>query len=189
MKITQENLDAFTRTIKIVNNNISNLIGANSNNITNWFNEYWVSRRSKSNANTIDNIFSDYQSKIIDLFDDINNQIKRNAYIHNNNEKNEEKVYYRKRSLIKTKTNIQANMNFSLPNNYIGRKNNTADVYYPLKKVKETIEIIDKQLKTAINTCNVISNKGEYREYLQKTKNETLNTIDLEIDKLKSIYE
>ena len=188
MKITQNKLDNYSNTLKKTNGSINLILGINTNNIKNWYNDYWISNTAKNNAYEIDSILDNYQEKIINLFNEINNKIKRNVIIHNN-KYSEEKVYYNKKQLYKTKSNITSRMNNSLAKGYIGRLHNTADVYYPIKKAADTIEELDKKLQKAINSCEVITNKGEYRTNLQQIKKESLNQVDIEINKLKSIYE
>ena len=189
MKISQSNLDNYTTNLKITNDTINNIIGANTNNLKNWFNDYWISKRALENAIEIDEILNKYQIKVIDLFNEINTAIKRNIIIQNNKEENEEKIYYNKKSLTQKKSVIANNLNKSLPGDSIGRLQGTADVYYPIEKTKNTIEEIDKYLKILINSCDGISNKSNYKSELQIIKNESFYEIEKIISHLNSIYE
>ena len=188
MKLLQTDLDNYTKNLKRTNEIINNLVGANTNNLKNWFNDYWISNRALKNSIKIDEILNKYQIKVINLFDDINTKIKKNVIKHNNNEENKEKVFYNKKSLTQKKSIISSNLNPSLPGNKIGRLNGTADVFYPIEKTKSTIEELDKNLKRLINSCNVISNKDNYRSNLQIIKNETFYEIEEVINKLHTIY-
>jgi len=188
MKITQRSLDSFTNTLKRTNDNMNNIVGSSTNNIKNWFNDYWISPNSRTDAEIVDDIINSYQTKAVSIFNDLNNKIQINVYIHNNNDDNEDKVYYHKRNLIRKKSSIKGDLNSTLPKNYIGRLHDTADIYYPIRKAKETINAIDKELKGAISSCGAISNKEDYRTDLQRIKSDALNSIDAEISRLHSIY-
>jgi len=194
MRITQSNLNSYTITLRNTNSTINDIIGANTNNLKNWFNDYWVSPTARTNADAIDDALNMYQSKVVELFNDINSKISRNVNTHNYNEytKKEDEikeiVFYNKVSLTRKKSTIRSNMNATLPKKYIGRLHDTANVYYPIDKTRSTIDALDRELRSAISSCDVISNKGEYRAELQSIKNDAINSIESERSRLNSIY-
>ena len=149
--------------------------------ITEWFNNYWISTLSKQTAEELKKYIDYYEFGICDTFKQLNNKIKKQVRIYNENPENEKKIYYRGFSISKPNNNELINLNDTLYDKKIGFLSTKTNIEYPFDKLKLILEETSKILRLALSRSDAIS---DYEvEKIQK------QIIFYEKKSIKSIYE
>lgn len=125
--------------------------------VTDWFNNYWISTFSKQVAEELKRYLDIYENGISETFYTLNKKIKKQVKIYNENPENEKKIYYNGFSISKPQNNELTNLNDTLYDKKIGFLSTKTSIDYPVNKLKIIIEEASRILKIAISRSEAIS--------------------------------
>lgn len=155
-KLTQNKLDQLCKTIEKANDNYVFCIEQAVKDTKEWFNDYWISPKSKEISSDIYSYVKKYCDEISTIFNNLNTKILKKVNKHNNDSNNQTNLVYKGISISKPSIDGLLYLNDTLPDGKTGSLYPDTGMTYPTKKFNTTIKDASQYLKVAIVKCDAI---------------------------------
>lgn len=188
--LKQNKLSQLCYNISNAENNYLDYIQYGIIDVTNWFNEYWISNFSKRIAYDIEYYLRQYTTEVTEEFYQLNKKVKREVRHYNENPENLHKLHYSGFSISKPyNLSLFSKLNDTLFDNKIGSLNKETNMKYPIKRLIIAIEDASNALVVGIVKSDALrgsdsSSVQQKIKYLERKIINSLNEIlEIIIDK------
>lgn len=158
------NQNKLSRTCTTINNAssiYSSCIQYGTNDVVDWFNDYWISKKSKEVADSLYQQLNCFSGEIKKIFDDLNSKIKKEVRNYNQQPDVLKKIYYKGFSVTKPYIKKLIYLNNYLRDGKVGSLPKETNMSYPFVKLKIIVGEASSKLKTAIAKCDAISSSEQ----------------------------
>lgn len=156
-KMKQEKLTLLCYNMKNADDKYFDCLYYCIENIEKWFNEYWITNFSKEIASDLHRAIDSYSNEIVETFNGINNKIKKQVRVYNENPENTTKLYYKGFKISKVSNTSLLNLNNYLPDGKVGFLKKGKTKQYPINELIEIAEEITLIFKVAIVNSDALT--------------------------------
>ena len=154
-KVNQSNVSQISTVLNTTNNAFVEYSVNEIYDITEWFNNNWISPFAKSVALEIKDILDEYFDSIAVIFDELNTTIKNNVIL--NNESSEmQKIEYNEFKISGINTSNLQDLNYNLPDGKVGLAGQVSSVLYEFSIIQNMIDEILTMFMNAIVKCDLL---------------------------------
>lgn len=179
--LNQNKLSQLCYNINNAENNYLDYIQNGIIDVTNWFNEYWISKFSKRIADDLEYYLEQYTKGITEIFYQLNKKIKREVRHYNENPENLYKLHFSGFSISKPYNLSSLNkLNDTLYDGKKGSLNKETNMKYPIERLKIAIEDASSTLEVAVVKSDAISGSDAYsvQQEIKYLNRKTINSLN-----------